>query len=105
MRDRKILCPKIGMILTLLASCMFTSAADKASHKKGISSTNYHGWADSLLLNNGTVEAVIVPAIGRVMQFHFVGEDDILWENEKLQGQFANPMAKEWANFGGDKSW
>ena len=92
------------MILTLLlASSMFTSAA--ASHKKGVSSISYHGWVDSLLLNNGTVEAVIVPAIGRVMQFHFVGEDDVLWENDKLQGKSADPMAKEWANFGGDKSW
>src|SRR5712691_2985388 len=95
MRIDKIVATHLNLILTvLLIASMHSLAADKPDHKKGISSINYHGWADSLLLNNGQVEAVVVPAIGRVMQFHFVGEDDILWENEKLQGQSANPMAK-----------
>ena len=106
MRARKILVTKVAVILPLLlVSSMLNLAADKAGHKKGVSSITYHGWHDSLLLNNGKVEAVVVPAIGRVMQFHFVGEDDAFWENDKLQGKPADPMAKEWANFGGDKSW
>jgi hypothetical protein len=68
--------------------------------------TNYHGWANSILLSNGRVEAVIVPAIGRVMQFRFAGEEDgPFWENRTLDGLKPVPDSKEWGNFGGDKSW
>lgn len=68
--------------------------------------TNYHGWANSILLSNGRVEAVIVPAIGRVMQFRFAGEEDgPFWENRTLDGIKPEPESKEWGNFGGDKSW
>ena len=68
--------------------------------------TNYHGWADSILLSNGRVEAVIVPAIGRVMQFRFAGEEDgPFWENRALDGIKPEPESKEWGNFGGDKTW
>src|SRR5437764_10455691 len=68
--------------------------------------TNYHGWADSILLSNGRVEAVIVPAIGRVMQFRFAGEEDgPFWENRALDGIKPEPDSKEWGNFGGAKTW
>ena len=33
----------------------------------------YEGWTNAYLLGNGKVEAVIVPAVGRVMQFRFIG--------------------------------
>lgn len=66
----------------------------------------YHGWTDAIRLGNGVVEAVIVPSIGRVMQFQFAGEDDgPLWENPALAGGTASPGAREWANYGGDKIW
>lgn len=57
------------------------------------------------MLSNGEVEAVIVPAIGRVMQFHFVGEASVFFENREMDGKAPDPAAKEWGNFGGDKSW
>lgn len=68
----------------------------------------HRGWTDAVVLGNGLVEAVIVPSVGRVMQFRFAGESDgPFWENEKLAGQ---PMpAKPWeaahGSFGGDKTW
>lgn len=97
---------KLSLILVLLFVVSLPSlAADQSSHRKGISPINYRGWADSLLLNNGTAEVAIVPSIGRVMQFHFVGEDDVLWENDSLRGKPADPASKAWINFGGDKSW
>jgi Domain of unknown function (DUF4380) len=67
----------------------------------------YRGWQDCLLLSNSTVEAIIVPAVGRVMQFRFTGEDTgPFWENEQLDGRIKNrPTADEWLNFGGDKTW
>ncbi len=68
--------------------------------------TNYHGWSNSILVSNGRVEAMIVPAIGRVMQFRFAGEEDgPFWENRVLDGRKPEPESKEWGNFGGDKTW
>ena len=68
--------------------------------------TNYHGWTNSLVLSNGRVEAVIVPAVGRVMQFRFAGEEEgPFWENRAMDGLMPQSESKEWGNFGGDKSW
>jgi hypothetical protein len=68
--------------------------------------TNYQGWPDSIWLSNGKVEAIIVPAIGRVMQFRFAGEDDgPFWENPELFGQSPDPDSGTWLNFGGDRTW
>jgi hypothetical protein len=84
--------------------------APAAIAKVTITRTNYHGWPDCYVLRNGKVEAVVVPAIGRVMQFGFVGEEGVFWENRTLDGREANGdllvwATKEWVNFGGDKTW
>ena len=66
----------------------------------------YHGWNEALIVSNGKVEAVVVPAIGRVMQFRFAGENDgPFWENRLLDGKAPDSQSSEWGNFGGDKSW
>jgi len=75
-----------------------------------ISRTNYHGWPDSFALNNGRVEAVVVPTVGRVMQFRLVGEEGVFWENRALDGHGVDTETiawrqGDWVNFGGDKSW
>jgi hypothetical protein len=56
-------------------------------------------------MNNGVVQVVIVPAVGRVMQFGFVGEEGVFWENSSLFGQAPIWDTPEWMNFGGDKTW
>ncbi len=77
-----------------------------ASDQIAVTRINYQGWAGSVLLGNGLVEAVIVPAIGRVMQFRLVGSaDGPFWENAALAGARRDPASTEWANFGGDKAW
>jgi hypothetical protein len=99
-----VLADRIRIFLTLSIIAGLTclaAAADKTSPAK----ITYNGWADSFRLSNSEVEAVVVPSVGRVMQFHFVGEDSIFWENSALQAKPADPSAKDWANFGGDKSW
>jgi hypothetical protein len=64
---------------------------------------SYKGWSDALRLTNGTVEAVIVPSVGRLMRFGFVGGPNLLWENKAVAGK---PIKLgEWANTGGDKVW
>ena len=69
--------------------------------------TNYHGWSNSITLNNGLVEAVIAPTVGRVMQFRFPGEEGPFWENTNRYGKLPSP--EDWnlytGSFGGDKSW
>ena len=71
-----------------------------------ITKTNYHGWPNSYVMSNGAVEAIVVPAIGRVMQFRFVGEaTGPFWENRAMDGKHPIPASKEWGNFGGDKTW
>ena len=72
-----------------------------------IKKINYQGLKDSYSLSNSEVEAVIVPAIGRIMQFRFLGEENIFWEDSQIYGKIPNPNPKseEWDNFGGDKTW
>jgi hypothetical protein len=67
---------------------------------------SYHGWRDCYLMSNGQAEVVVVPAVGRVMQFRFAGDEDgPFFENRALDGKRPNPDSTEWANFGGDKTW
>jgi hypothetical protein len=67
---------------------------------------SYHGWPGCYLISNGEVEAVIVPAIGRVMQLRLAGETDgAFWENRALDGQLHDAVSNDWINFGGDKCW
>lgn len=93
-------------MLTLATLLQVSEAAARVT----ITPTNYHGWPDCYILSNGKVEAVVVPAIGRIMQFGFVGEEGVFWENRSLDGREANAdllvwAAKDWVNFGGDKTW
>jgi hypothetical protein len=99
-------------LLAALHLLAFSRAAQASGHPPEIGPvgfllhTNYHGWTDAIVLSNGRVEAVIVPAIGRVMQFRLAGADDgPFWENRALDGKAPDPAAKEWVNFGGDKTW
>lgn len=66
----------------------------------------YHGWPDCFLLSNGQVEAVVVPAIGRILQLRRAGDPEgVFWENRALDGRLHDPASKHWINFGGDKCW
>jgi hypothetical protein len=66
----------------------------------------YHGWTNALRLVNERVEVVIVPRIGRVMSFRFLdGGENVFWEDRSLDGKEGNWNAKEWINFGGEKTW
>ncbi len=65
----------------------------------------YHGWKNSLRIRNRTAEVVVVPDIGRVMSFRLTGGRNVFWEDCSLDGQRGDWEAKEWVNFGGDKTW
>jgi hypothetical protein len=98
--------PWLAVVSSLLPLLVPLQAAAKVT----LTRTNYHGWPDAYVMSNGKVAAVIVPAIGRVMQFGFVGEEGVFWENRELDGRVADGhllawAAKDWVNFGGDKTW
>ncbi|MGD0734584.1 MAG: hypothetical protein ABR976_05525 [Terracidiphilus sp.] len=67
---------------------------------------NWHGWQDCYLMSNGSLEAIVVPAIGRVMQLRLAGDSTgTLWENRALDGRLHQAGHHQWRNFGGDKCW
>ena len=58
-------------------------------------------------MRNRQTEVVIVPAIGRIMQFRFIDQPDgPFWENAGMYG--VQPSSASWntpGSFGGDKVW
>lgn len=66
----------------------------------------YRGWQDPVLVRGDGIEAVIIPAIGRIMDIRRPGETSgVLWQNKDLLGAAVRPLDKGWTNFGGDKTW
>jgi hypothetical protein len=63
----------------------------------------YDGWLGAYRIDNGTVDVVVVPEIGRVIRYGRVGGDNLLWENPALRGKTTAPQPGKWANFGGEK--
>ncbi len=70
-----------------------------------IERVNYHGWTNAFRLQNERVEVIVVPEVGRVMSFRFRDGENIFWEDCSLDGGRGDWEAKEWINFGGDKTW
>lgn len=71
-----------------------------------IEQCSYRGWTECYRLTNGLVEAIVVPAAGRLMQLRLQGDSEgSLWENPALDGGRRDAAPGEWRNFGGDKCW
>jgi hypothetical protein len=91
----------------LLALLLLAGTLAGQSFGAAPSMSNYHGWTNAILLNNGLVEAVVVPNAGRVMQFRFAGSTNgPFWENPLLFGKTSSTA--NWSTtgaFGGDKAW
>jgi hypothetical protein len=75
-----------------------------------VEKAEWHGWRDAVILRNPVAAVVIVPSIGRVMQFSFLDKngqpaEGPFWNNRLLDGRPVDPISTQWSNFGGDKSW
>lgn len=92
----------LGLLLTIILSWMQVVLSQDAVK---VAKIDYRGWHNSIVLSNSQTEIVIVPAIGRVMQFRFQNEAATFWENRKLDGKLPYHRSENWANFGGDKTW
>lgn len=102
------LSPKFSWLLLLLVLFSVSSRAKAApvclegECSPAISQTKYFGW-DAYRLSDGQTEAIIVPAIGRVMSFGRAGGDNWLW-SAKLEMDKVSDFGG-WKNYGGDKTW
>ena len=79
-----------------------------ASSAVTVTRLTYKGWKNCARISNGVVDAIVVPSIGRIMEFQFVGhpESSPIFTNQDLVGKTgADVKAGDWANFGGDKLW
>ncbi len=100
--------PRASFTWTNLRSCgvalLFALAAARVQGQPATAAfTNYHSWTNVVSVNNGLVEALIVPTDGRVQQFRFLGDTSgALYEDPTLYGQTPSGFYK---NFGGDKAW
>jgi hypothetical protein len=83
------------------ASCRKTAAP-------AIARVDFHGW-EAIALRNPVAEAVVVPAIGRIMRFGLrVGGGEAspapFWSHPDLSSML--PADENgWINYGGDKAW
>lgn len=104
MKVKNLLLFCLGLLLTIFCYLKVTGTIPA---KTTVTKTNYQGWRDSYILSNGQVEAVIVPKVGRIMQFRFKGGESTFWENPQVYGKAPNVKSEEWGYFGagGDKTW
>jgi hypothetical protein len=96
-------CLSFGWLLSVIVASISIRAADVT-----LSRTNYHGWGDAWRIQNRTAEVFVVPSVGRILQFRFLGENEgPLWENPQLLGKpmMKNPWETAVGSFGGDKTW
>lgn len=104
----------VALELLLVAAFAQQPITNKQPQKKiseiTITHTSFHGW-DATVLRNRVAEVIIVPSIGRIMQFGFAGSSDadataqnVLWNNPSI-GANQKPDVEGWINFGGDKVW
>jgi hypothetical protein len=87
--------------LPVLAAALSIIPAVHAQVK--VEQIDYHGWMGAYRISNDTVDLVVVPQVGRVMRYGYLGQANMLWENAALAGK--PPVAGQWNNYGGDKMW
>ncbi len=57
------------------------------------------------LLTDGHAEALVVPALGRVMSFRRRGGEDLLWQMPETEVTRYPEPRTGWRNWGGDRTW
>ncbi len=81
------------------ASASDSKTAFQPNPRAQLTRTTYRGYA-AFRLSDGRTEAVVVPALSRVMTYRFVGGQNVLWNNPSQ-----DPTLGVWKNWGGDKNW
>ena len=89
------------------------SSQDQASSRNAksgvlVSHTDFHGWP-AIVLRNRVAEVIVVPDIGRVMQFNLLDDSGNstpgpFWNHPAIDKKLAAD-GEGWTNYGGDKVW
>jgi hypothetical protein len=66
---------------------------------------SFKGWKEVYKLSTGRVEALIVPAVGRLVSFRLVDGQNVFMINEKMAGFLPLPQQSTYASLGGLYSW
>jgi hypothetical protein len=96
------------VMIALASACRHGGASDVVARDNVTTveqDVDFHGWKALVLRNQ--VEAVVVPAIGRVVALRIPGGGtpaDPFWRHPGLATTLA-PDENGWINFGGDKAW
>lgn len=102
---------KTTLFLVISFAALALMAAIGGANANGsvtVRKISFRGWQGALRISNGLVEAVVVPQIGRIMQFQWIGQpgSNPIFVNGGLAGKVgADIPGDTWANFGGDKLW
>ena len=89
-------------MVSILCAILFCRAA-LVVPEVSVTSEAYKIWPQSFRISNGIVDLVVVPQIGRIMRFGEIGEPNLLFESEIVNGE--PPSGGGWKNWGGDKVW
>jgi len=95
-----------GVIVALVLACRpeHRVVRDATTVQRDV---DFRGWP-ALVLRNRQLEAVVVPAIGRIVSLRLLRQGaasaDPFWLHPKL-GRALAPDDNGWINFGGDKAW
>src|SRR2546422_626941 len=107
MMPRKLL--GLLLIIALIAGC---HPREKREPSLEAPDFEARDWPDALRLNNGAVNLVIVPSVGRIMRFGFTDSANLLWINPLLRptriGEEAGSVPTTLParrNYGGDRAW
>ena len=88
-----------------VAACVLLFASCRMGDPT-VSRAQWQGW-ETNVIRNRAAEVVVVPAIGRVMQFRSLdaaAAKPIFWSHGAI-GPALAPDENGWINFGGDKAW
>jgi lysophospholipase L1-like esterase len=98
---------KWTLTLALLACAVIAPYALAADPPIAVAHETFHGWK-SIVLRNAVAEVVVVPEVGRVMEFNLLDgkghAQGSFWKNPAF-GKDLKPDAEGWINQGGDKAW
>lgn len=94
----------IACCLGTLTALAQTPAVAPPPPVSPIPPTEFRGWPKAYVLKNDRVEAVFVPAIGRLVHFSAVGGPSLFRLESSLQGQ-TPPAGERFFNVGGDWLW
>ena len=97
--------PSLSLLwATVLISSLAVSQSAPAKSGVAVTRRDFHAWM-SIVLGNPVAEVVIVPDIGRVMQFRLLADRGTgpFW-NHPAVGKDLQPV-RGWKNYGGDKTW